>query len=57
MSNETTLVGNILNVILNKNTSILLEKYMSDRITSQSDIKEQSYLLPFIDAFNINFQC
>lgn len=37
MSNETTLVGNILNVSLNKNTSILLEKYMSDRITSQSE--------------------
>lgn len=31
MSNETTLVGNILAVNVNKTTPILLKEYMSDR--------------------------
>lgn len=37
MRNEIALVGNILNVSLNKNTPILLEKYMPDRANSQNE--------------------
>lgn len=37
MSNETTLVGNILNVSLNKYTAVLLQEYVSDRAASQSE--------------------
>lgn len=37
MSNETTLVGNILAVNVNKTTPILLKEYMSDRAASLSE--------------------